>query len=316
MSFSVLCSKENKELKYIDSLDFYYANSKRYSITGDLPLAETSTDVYKIGIFSAVNIGIFTAQHIAQKNTIWADGAKFRIIEDGNYALYADKGGHIIGAYLTSKLYADMFSEIGINWELSNILGSAMGIAYSGYIEIMDGYGENFGFSPSDMYANIFGSSFFLLQYYVPFLQNFTPKFTYIPADWHGDNRRQPHFAFIDDYSSHTMWMSLNVNNILPNQYKKYWPKWLQLSFGFAVRNLCDPSNPNFDCANSRIYDSNVAGNPKFILALDYNLVEIFPEMGAPFDWIIQSLNVIKFPAPAIEFGETTQFKLLYPFSF
>ncbi|PKL79019.1 MAG: hypothetical protein CVV25_09565 [Ignavibacteriae bacterium HGW-Ignavibacteriae-4] len=197
---------------------------------------------------------------------------------------------------------------------MSNILGATIGLSYQTYIEILDGYGSNFGFSPSDFYADVFGAGFFLAQHYVPFLQNFTPKFMYIPADAHGEMKRRPHFAFIDDYSSHTMWMSVNVHNLLGEDYNQYWPKWLQLSFGYAVRNLCDPNDPNFDCSDSYAVNGIVHGDRKFIVALDYNLAELIPEMGEPFDWFIQSLNYVKLPSPAIEFGEQTKFMLVYPF--
>ncbi len=310
ISFNTLQSEEI----FIDSSEFQYAGTKRYSISGELPYEETNIKTgYFVGV-TALTTAFMISQHIYQANTIWKDQAEFKVIEDGQYALYADKAGHIFGGYYLSYLYTDFLASTGINWELSNILGAAVGLTYQTYIEILDGYGENFGFSPSDMYANAFGAGFFLAKHYVPYLQNFTPKFTYFPADWHGENKRRPHFAFIDDYSSHTLWMSMNVHNMLPEDYSKYWPKWLQLSVGYAVRNLCDPFDPSFDCSNSYNVNSLVNGDRKVILALDYNLPELLPEMGPPFDWIIQSLNYIKWPAPAIEFGRETKFMLIYPF--
>ncbi len=298
----------------IDTSDFYYGGTKRYSLSGDLPNLETDINTpYLIGI-SATTVAFMVSQHIYQANTIWKDQAEFKIIEDGQYALYADKAGHIFGGYIMSYAYTEFLSSAGVSWELSNIIGATIGLSYQTYVEILDGYGSNFGFSPSDFYANLFGSSFFLAQHYVPFLQNFTPKFMYVPADAHGEMKRRPHFAFIDDYSSHTMWMSVNVHNILGKEYNQYWPKWLQLSFGYAVRNLCDPNDPNFDCSDSYAVNGIVHGDRKFIIALDYNLAELIPEVGAPFDWFIQSLNYVKLPSPAIEFGEQTKFMLVYPF--
>lgn len=309
-----LYTKELEKPIKIDLTDFYYAGTKRYSLNGELPNYETNINTpYLIGI-SATTLAFMVSQHIYQANTIWKDQAEFKIIEDGQYALYADKAGHIFGSYIMSYAYTEFLSSAGIGWELSNILGATIGLSYQTYIEILDGYGSNFGFSPSDFYADVFGAGFFLAQYYVPFLQNFTPKFMYIPADAHGEMKRRPHFAFIDDYSSHTMWMSVNVHNLLGDDYNQYWPKWLQLSFGYAVRNLCDPLDPNFDCSDSYAVNGVVHGDRKFIIALDYNLAEIIPEVGAPFDWFIQSLNYVKLPSPAIEIGEQTKFMLVYPF--
>lgn len=309
-SDSLNITKNNK----IDSSDFYYAGTKMNSLFGDLPNKTSDINTTHLIALSATTVAFMVGQHIYQANTIWKDKAKFKILEDGDYALYADKGGHIFGAYFVSYMYTELYASTGVNWDLSNILGAITGLTYQGYVEILDGYGADWGFSPTDFYADIFGASFFLAQHYVPFFQNFTPKFMYIPADTYGQKKRRPHLAFIDDYSSATVWLSVNVHNLLPVDYQQYWPKWLQLSFGYAARNLCDPLNPNFDCSDSYPVSSIVHGDRKFILALDYNLPEIIPELGAPFDWIIQSLNYIKWPSPAIEFGEQTKFMLVYPF--
>jgi hypothetical protein len=54
----------------------------------------------------------------------------------------------------------------------------------------------------------------------------------------------------------------------------------------------------------------------RFVIGIDYNLVELLPD-GVPFwNWLKQSLNCIKLPAPAVEFSkDSTQFKILYPFT-
>ena len=153
---SSLFSKEIENIKKIDSTEFYYANTKRYSLSGELPNLETKINVpYFIGI-TATTAAFMVSQHIYQSNTIWKDKAEFKIIEDGQYALYADKAGHIFGSYIMSYAYTEFLSSAGISWELSNILGASIGLTYQTYIEVLDGYGSNFGFSPSDFYADIF----------------------------------------------------------------------------------------------------------------------------------------------------------------
>ena len=70
------------------------------------------------------------------------------------------------------------------------------------YIEIGDGFGKNFGFSPSDMASNVAGSSFYLAQHYLPVLQIFSPKYTYVHPQWIGQPRRPDAVAFFDNYNS------------------------------------------------------------------------------------------------------------------
>lgn len=303
--------------KYVSQSEFMYGDVPRYTITGRMPLKNTEIDALNFTIFSTVFTGFMVSQHIIQMQTIWKEQGDFKFNEDGRYALWADKVGHFFGAYFTAYNLSELLMMSGFSLDAATVWGGMLGLSYSTYVEILDGFGKNWGFSPSDFYSDVAGAALFIGQSYVPFLQNFTPKFMYVPADWHGELRRKPSDMFIDDYSSHSMWITVNVHNILPDSWKKYWLPWLDISFGYAARNLCDPFNPNSPCDTTRsflIYD-DVRGSPRFIIALDYNLVKILPD-GVPFwNWLKQTLNHFKMPSPAIEIGEVTRFHLLYPFS-
>jgi len=301
---------------YIPVEDFIYSDHKRVTMSGTLPLLKTDLNK-NAWIVGGVYTGIFAAQHIWQKSTIWDETGEFTFADDLDYALGADKYGHAFAAYLASYMMTEALAESGVSWESANIYGAGMGLMFQTYIELIDGFGENWGFSKSDMYANIAGSGFFLAQHYFPFLQNFTPKFMYIPAPWHGELKRRPSTNFNDDYSSHTMWLSVDIHNLLPSGLKDYWPSWLELSFGYAVRNLCDTLNPDsYTCEScSKVKEQEgYWGSPRFIVALDYNLVDLLPDGPPLWMWIRQTLNHMKMPSPAVEFGSTTKFYLLYPF--
>ncbi|MBI5324125.1 MAG: DUF2279 domain-containing protein [Ignavibacteriae bacterium] len=303
-------SISNEVYPRVSKKEFIYGENPRYLIDGTLPYKNTHINTIPAIIIGGVYVSALYAQHVAQMNTIWKQQTKFRIIEDGEYALYADKPGHFFGCYFTSYLWSETLMLAGFSWETSTIIGSALGFAYSSYVEILDGYGANWGFSPTDELFNFIGAGYFLAQHYVPFLQNFTPKFIYIPANWHGEHKRVQAEMFIDDYSSHTMWMSVNVHNLLPESMKEFWPSWMELSFGYAARNLGDSLHaPKIPYRGSYIY-----GSPRFIISLDYNLVKLLPDDGPIWNWLKQSLNFFKLPSPAIEFGEVTKFYLVYPF--
>ncbi len=304
--------------KRVSKEEFMYGNNRLYSLDGTLPYADTHLMLWPTIGLSGAALTFFVVQHQLQMNTIWKEQGDFKIMEDGQYALYSDKAGHIFGTYYTAYYFREAFTMIGMGWELSNISAAAVGLAYTTYVEILDGYGANWGFSPSDFYADIAGSAFFIGQHYWPFLQNFTPKFMYFPADWFGEHPRAEAEAFIDDYSSHTLWLSVNVHNLLPENAKKYWPDWLELSFGYAVRNLCSQAT---GCEGNGgelhlINDGRdyVYGDVKYIVALDYDLVKLLPDGCNFWNWFKQSLNFIKMPSPAVEFGSVTRFYLLYPF--
>ena len=118
----------------------------------------------------------------------------------------------------------------------------------------------------------------------------------------------------IDDYSSQTYWLSINMHNILPEPAKDYWPTWLELSVGYAARNLC---HNNCDPIYSPHVLDQVYGRRKIIIALDYDMVALLPDGCNTWNVVKQYLNYFKFPSPAVEFdleGGSTKFMLLYPF--
>ena len=307
--------------KYISEEEFYYANTKRFTMTGELPLRETEIRWVPAAVVGSAYAAVFYAQHVGQIQTIWDEMGEFHFKEDGQYALWADKAGHFFGTYYASYIWSEALMVAGFSWDASSIIGGVLGLAYNSYVEVLDGFAVSWGFSPSDFYADMAGAAFFVGQHYWPFLQNFTPKFTYVPAPWHGDRHRVPSDMFIDDYSSHTLWLSVNVHNLLPYNYQNYWPDWLELSFGYAVRNLCDAGHPGLhNCSDedAELYITDdgwqVYGSKRYVIGLDYNLVKLIPDSWNFLNWIKQSANYLKFPAPAFEFGDESRFYLLYPF--
>jgi len=316
-SIATIQDTSNSE-KLVPESQFYYANNKRYTITGSLPNLTTKIKPIPAAILGGIFTAIFIVQHELQQNTIWKQTGPFNIQEDGQWTYYLDKGGHFYGTYMPSYLMSEFLMTAGFSWDMSTILGSIFGLCYTGYVEILDGYSVGFGFSPTDFYADIAGSSFFLAQHYVPFLQNFTPKFQYVKPSWIGELNRKPSESFIDDYSSQTFWMSVNVHNILPKSINKYWPKWMELSFGYAVYSLCDPTSyKGYNCDPKRSFPISDYGwgNRKFLIALDYNLIQLIPDTWNFPNWVRQGLNYFRWPSPVLEIGhDMTRFYLLYPF--
>ena len=92
---------------------------------------------------------------------------------------------------------------------------------------------------------------------------------------------------------------------MLPKKYKSYWPKWLELSIGYAVRDILDANSlegqgkiPSSECISLL---PNNYGSPRLILALDYNLVKLFYLPGNSTLGISKDIN------KSIELLETIQ---------
>jgi hypothetical protein len=278
---------------------FTWAGSPRVTMDGAQPNLSTRIRPVPAAVVGGIYFGSLTWLHFYQKRTIWAAGSSFRIVDDFDESLSANYGGHFTGGYFLSSISTDMLITSGFGLSTATIFGSMMGFAYQWYVEVLDGYGKDFGFSPYDAYFQSAGAVYYLCSSYSPFLQNFTPKADYYPASWFGNRKKYLAKTPIDDYSAWTFWMSANVHNLLPDDAKQYWPKWLNLAAGYSARDLGYPDRYRV-----------------IVLALDFNLSKILPEGGPMWNWWRQTLGFLKIPGPAVEFqvNRETRFYVLYPF--
>ncbi len=294
---------------YLSPDRFTYAGERRYTLDGLLPNEKTEIRPASAAILGGIYLGTLTWLHFHQANAWWSkDRGSFHFQEDWVYALQVDKAGHFYGGYLISYLLSEGMIASGFSWDDGTTWGTILGIAYQTYVETEDGFAKSWGFSPSDWYADAAGSLFFLAQHYVPALQNITPKWQYIPSEWTGKPvlSSRPR-TFIDDYNSSTFWWSVNVYNIMPENIKKYWVPWLDISFGYGADAI--------DAGPTSNGPPDQLATRRYMIGLDYNLVKLLPEGGWFWNWFRQSLNYIKLPSPALEFkNNVTRFYVMYPF--
>lgn len=293
---------------YIPLWQFTYANDRRFTIDGKLPFKKTSIKPLETAIVGSALAATVIGLHINQQNAWWSGQRRsFHFVEDWQSALQVDKMGHSYGAYIMSYAFSEALIASGFSWDDATIIGAALGLADQTYIETEDGFASDWGFSPTDFYSDAFGSIFFLAQHYVPFLQNFTPKWQYVPSEWTGKPIINRPRNFVDDYNSSTFWWSVDVYNMLPKESKKYWPSWLSIAVGYggdAIDAVTDPTQPPDQLSERR-----------YIIGLDFNVARLLPEGPSFWNWFRQTLNCVKFPAPSIEFTKSgTRFYLAYPF--
>jgi len=294
------------EVKPIQVLMPYtYAGSKRYTVDGEAPNSKQSFDWVPATITAGIAGGACTSLYLYQKNAWWSDNrSAFHVQEDGNYSLRADKLGHFYGGYVVSYLIGEGIIASGVPLRTAHALGALGGMMYQTFVEIQDGYGSNWGFSPSDAIANYLGAWYYLVQHEVPVLQNFTPKVQFIPSRWVGDRPMKHETAVFDDYHSMTYHLSVEMENILPETVKNFWPDWLNLSIGYNVRNM-----EYFDSQGNSLIERNV------VIGLDYNLTRLIPETNSNIvNWLVQTFNHYKFPSPAIVIGKDVKFAVMFPF--
>ncbi|KAB2923951.1 MAG: DUF2279 domain-containing protein [Bacteroidetes bacterium] len=217
----------------------------------------------------------------------------FRYEDDGflhNYSLGVDKAGH----FYTSYLYFTAVSEL-MTWaefDESTVLAVAvaMPLTHALSIEIGDGF-STYAFSGVDLAANVLGIGFGALQRRVPFFRNFTVKWSYYPSGIVPFDR---HYRLTDDYDGHIYWLSWNVHGTLPEEWKSYWPTFLNIAVGYGGRNIS--GRPAYIGAPIA-----PPGPPerKFAVALDLNLRSFEMEPGA-LRALRNTADLFKLPAPGM----------------
>ena len=133
-----------------------------------------------------------------------------------------DKAGHIWTSYQLSRVSASTWKWAGFNEKKSVLLGSLSALTYQSIIEINDGFSTEWGFSWSDMAANVIGTGAFAFQELGWQEQRVQIKFSYNAYDYPPDQieRRNQLFGesslerLLKDYNSQTYWASVNLKSV------------------------------------------------------------------------------------------------------
>jgi hypothetical protein len=296
--------------EYMPLSEFTWDHDLRYTMDGSLPRLKTQLNPIALEIIGASYVTAIVGLHVIQLNAWWNyERRSFHAEEAWAFGYQANIAGHAFGGYVCSYVMSEGLITSGFSVPDATLYGTLFGALYQSYVEIEDGFSKAWGWSPSEAMANLIGPIFFLAQHHVPALQYIQPKWQYIPTEWTGEPNLIDHPAptFIDDYDSSSFWWSVDIYNLLPDNLKKYWLNWLSLALGYGSDGVASNPNPNGP--------PDQEASRRVIIGLDYNLDRLLPD-GPPFwNWFKQSLNLIKFPSPGVEFGPNgTRFSLFYPF--
>lgn len=227
-------------------------------------------------------------------STIWAVDAwwqgrshPFNFYSEGwfnDYSLGMDKIGHAYTSYFYFHTFHNIMLWGGFDPSTAFWWGAGITELLAFSLEVGDGF-STFGFSYEDLVSNTLGLTYAALQTRIPWLQNFSLKWSYIPVG------QRDGLNFTQHYDSHTYWLSFNIHELLPDTWNEYWPKWLQLAAGYSV-----------DERQTR---------REGVIGLDLNL-EILPAPSADVLLVEKTLNMFHVPAPALKFtdGKPMRFQL------
>lgn len=301
-----------------DTPSLHWASYDRVTFEG-LPLnRETKIRPWPFAVTASMYLGIIVGLHIYQTNSWWkADRRSFHFAEDWSQDLQIDKFGHFFAAQFHAYTVREAMLEDGFTDEAAHNWSSLLGALYSLYVEVEDGFATQWGFSPTDAYADIAGAGYFFAQRYVPLLQNFRLKWSYYPSQFlgHGSIPGQRR-TVMDDYQGQSYWWSADVWNLLPPSAQSWYPKWLQLAVGYTARKYGPYLGGTPECA-ANPYGMQCVDLPdtrELYIGLDYSLANLIPKTNVPvIDWLIQYLDHFHFPAPALRLTPSVKGYLLFP---
>ena len=189
-----------------------------------------------------------------------------------------DKPGHFFGAFCMFRIVNNMLLWGGYDRSTAFWWAAGIGLWNGLEIEIGDGF-TAYGFDYQDLVFDVAGVGYGMLQSQVPFLQNFNVKFSY----WSKKGFTSP-ANFTTDYDALTIWMTVNVHNLLPTSLDKYWPAFLRLAVGYGV----DDNETRREVA----------------VGLDLNIESLFSPSNE--DWLLTTriADVLHLPAPAVKFTQ------------
>ena len=220
---------------------------------------------------------------------------QFRVADDFDEWKQVDKMGHFFSAYQICRHTAALYQQTGVSRKQAALYGAISGFMFLTPIEILDGFQPDYGFSPSDMAANVLGPALYLGQYALWNEARIQPKFSYhrtnlarVRPELLGKNLSE---EWLKDYNGQTYWLSVNVSSFL--RPSSSFPKWLNVSLGYGVQ----------DMVGARVAKSVELGyDPyrQFYLSLDVDLTRI-KTRSKLLKTLFFMANTLKIPAPALE---------------
>ena len=236
------------------------------------------------------------------------ESVPFHWYNDNAGWLQLDKAGHMYAAYVESAVGYRALRWAGVDRRKALIYGGMLGLVLQTPIEVFDGLYEGYGFSWGDMVANAAGSALFTAQEAWLDQQVVRMKFSYSPSPYAkyrpwvlGDTQGQ---RFFQDYNGHTYWLSTNLRALFPASSL---PPWLNIAFGYSGNGmLAEFRNPT---VSRGIRMPDLVRYRQYFLSVDLDLTQI-PTRNIYLRGLFQVLNIIKIPAPALEYNTVDGFRL------
>ncbi len=254
-------------------------------------------------IFTIVGSSATTTVSYIGLYSLWYkdySSGKFHFFNDSREWNQMDKLGHGLTCYQIGRLGLGANNYCGFKGNAAKIILCYTGTIYMTGIEVLDGYSQGWGFSWTDMAANVGGSSLALGQELLWKEQRIQMKFSFrksgiasVRPNVLGENFTQ---QLLKDYNGQTYWLSANIASFIKRENN--FPKWLNVAFGYGANNMYYGS-PDYV---SVLADGTVLNNNRtrqYYLSLDADLTKIKTKSKV-LKTVFKFVSLVKIPFPAL----------------
>jgi hypothetical protein len=265
---------------------------------------DTAVNKKRLNLFIASSTSAY-ALTLTGLHQLWYkddEQQSFRFFNDNAEWKQVDKLGHLYSTFYFSYGTSKALRWCGLRQAKANVWGAVTGFLVMLPIEVMDGFSANYGASSGDLLANAAGAGLFLAQQYVWKEIRIKPKFSYHPTKYAAvrpETLGNGYSELLKDYNGQTYWLSFDVARFTS------FPKWLNLAVGYGAENMVFARDHQNTQAGYTAYR-------QYYIALDFDLTAIKTKSKL-LKTILFAADMIKLPAPAIEFSEKgTKFHPFY----
>lgn len=207
-----------------------------------------------------------------------------------------DKFGHMLGGYHLARIGNALLRDACASRSHALWWSAAYATAFQLQIEIWDGRYEKYGFSYPDLLANTVGMALSVAHEKVPRLRAIKPTISYAKTAAMRNARNIPgELRPSLDYSGQAYWFSADINALLPENAKPYWPAFLRVSAGHSITDWIDAQT-----------GANMRARRKILLTIDFD-PEKLPGDNPIWKTFKRNLSYVHLPSPALQLTPTLE---------
>ncbi len=271
------------------------------------------------GLTVAAGLGSAYGLAMIGLNQYWYKGferSAFHFFDDRDEWLQMDKAGHFFSAFQLVSKGSALYRRAGLPPKKAALASFLSANLMMAGIEVLDGFSAAWGASLYDLAFNLGGSGLAYGQALLWKEERITVKISYrrekFPLELQPRvealyGRSLPE-RILKDYNGFILWASFNIHDFLPADSR--FPAWLNISAGYGASGLLG-ARANRWCSSSGISPEDcdpgdliirddIPRLRQFYLSPDIDFRKI-PHRKKWQGTLLGILNIIKFPAPALE---------------